>query len=274
MKRCSENIIKTLVINKRLGIKNLAEIIALEYQDKITPLDMIVEDEGLRVFYDSYGKDTFDGMTLYENRKFFIHINTDLGNLQNSARGRFTLGHELGHYYIDSHRIGLKKGLLAPHPSKTNQKQFNQIEREADLFASCLLMPEIRFSEDFYKKPFNIELIDFLKDEYNVSRTACAFRFADIGNHSIMIIYGEAGRVKWYNCSEDFRYKYLLYEKTIAPNTVMGEFFKDITDDIFKTEEIWAVDVFKFVKDDDINKKFFEHCITYKGKALSIIWEE
>lgn len=260
------------MINKSLGIKKLAETIALDYQEKVTPLDMIVEDEGLRVFYDSYGTDTFDGMTLYEKGIFSIHINTDLGNLQNSARGRFTLAHELGHYYIDSHRMGLKSGLLEPHPSRTNQKQFNKIEREADFFASCLLMPEERFSRDCYKKKFDIALIDFLRAEYEVSRTACAFRYADIGNHSIMIIYGESGRVKWYHCSDGFLYKYLLYEKHVAPNTVMGEFFKDIKDDIFKTEEIWAVDIFKYVKDDDINKRYFEHCITYKNKALSIIW--
>ena len=52
----------------------------------------------------------------------------------------------------------------------------------------------------------------------------------------------------------------------------MGEYFKDISDDVFKTEEIWAVDMFKYVKDNNINSKFFEHCITYKNKALSIIW--
>ncbi len=256
----------------RNSIKELAEAIALEYEEKITPLDKIVEDEGLSVFYDSYGRDTFDGMTIYENGQFYIHINTDLGNKKDSPRARFTLAHELGHYYIDSHRLGLKKGLLEPHPSRTNRKQFNQIEREADFFASCLLMPEERFSKDFYRKPFDITLIDFLKDEYNVSRTACAFRFADIGNHSIMIVYAEGGAVKWYNCSEDFPYKYLLHEKIVAPNTVMGEFFKDVTDDIFKTEEIWVVDMFKYVKDNDVNNKFFEHCITYKNRALSIIW--
>ena len=261
------------MIRIRPSIKELAETIALDYQDKVTPLDKIINDEELSVFYDGYGKNTFDGMTIYENGKFYIHINTDLGNKKDSVKGRFTLAHELGHYYIDSHRIGLKKGLLSPHPSRTNQKQFNQIEREADFFASCLLMPEERFSKDVYRKTFNIDLIDFLKEEYQVSRTACAFRFADIGNHSIMIIYGEAGMVKWYNCSKDFPYKYLLHEKTVAPNTVMGEYYKNINDNLFKKEEIWAVDIFKYVKDDDIQRKFFEHCITYKGSGLSIIWE-
>lgn len=262
------------MIRNRPSIKELAENIALEYPEKITPLEKILEDEGLSVFYDSYGKNTFDGMTFYDNGKFYIHINTDLGNRPSSARGRFTLAHELGHYYIDSHRIGLKKGLLKAHPSRTNQKQFNQIEREADFFASCLLMPQDRFSKDFYHKKFSIELIDFLKDEYNVSRTACAFRFADIGNHDIMIICGENGEICWKYCSEQFPYQYLLYENKVAANLVMGEYFMDITDSLFKKEEIWAVDVFNYVKDDDIHKKFFEHCIAYKNKALSIIWEE
>lgn len=262
------------MIRNRPSIKQLAESIALEYEEKITPLNSILDDEGLAVFYDSYGKNTFDGMTFYDNGKFFIHINTDLGNKPDSGKGRFTLAHELGHYYIDSHRIGLKKGLLEPHQSRTNKKQFNQIEREADFFASCLLMPEERFLKDINRKPFSIKLIDELKDKYNVSRTACAFRFADIGNHDIMIVYGENGQVMWKHCSEHFPYKYLLYDNNVAPNTVMGEYFRNITDNLFKKEEIWAVDIFNYVKDDDVQRKFFEHCIAYKGKALSIIWEE
>ncbi|MCM4172341.1 hypothetical protein DHD32_12675, partial [Arenibacter sp. TNZ] len=157
---------------------------------------------------------------------------------------------------------------------RTNQKQFNQIEREADFFASCLLMPQERFLKDIYRQKFSIQLIDSLKDEYNVSRTACAFRFADIGNHDIMIVYGENGKIRWKHCSEHFPYKYLLYENKVAPNSVMGEYFKNNTENLFKNEEIWAVDIFNYVKEDDTHRKFFEHCITFRNEALSIIWEE
>src|SRR5690606_4385253 len=107
-----------LVIQKNKRIKDLAEAIAMEYNNKVTPLSSIVNDEGLEVYYDRYGLDTFDGMTLYDQGKFYIHLNTQLGNKPESPRGRFTLAHELGHYYIDSHRIGLTKGLLEPHPSR------------------------------------------------------------------------------------------------------------------------------------------------------------
>ena len=84
--------------------------------------------------------------SIERNKKYKIYIspltqlNIDKHNRPGSDRGRFTLAHELGHYFIDAHRIGLKNGLLEPHPSLTNRKQFTTIEREADYFASCLLL--------------------------------------------------------------------------------------------------------------------------------------
>ena len=255
-------------------IKKLAEFIAMQYEEKVTPLEKIVEAEGLRVYFDNYDKGTFDGMTIYEKEKFYIHINIDNGNRIDSARGRFTLAHELGHYIIDTHRIGLMMGLLEPHHSNTNQKQFNEIEREADYFASCLLMPEKRFQKDIYRKKFCFDLINSLSKEYNVSITACAFRFAQIGSHPIMIIYAESGIIKWVYNSDDFPYKYLLNNKRISNSFVMGEYFNNTATEISKTAQIWAIDCFDYIKSEDSNKKFYEHCITHKNSALSIIWED
>lgn len=257
-----------------IHIKDLAEFIALQYDDKITPVDEIVKQENLQLFYDHYDKDTFDGITVYADGYFYIHLNIDNGNRKDSVRGRYTLGHELGHYFLDTHRIGLKLGILEPHPSIINRKQFYAIEREADYFASCLLMPEFRFTKDVFKKKFSFELIDFLSKQYQVSITACAFRFAQIGNHPIMIVYAERGRIKWKMESDDFPYKWLLNGLVVPVNTVMGEYFaRNNTQDIYKTEQIWAIDWFNYVRDRDVNRAFFEHCIPYNDKALSIIWE-
>lgn len=256
-------------------IKELAEYIALQFKEKITPLHRIAEKEGLEVFYDSYDKGTFDGMTIYDNGRFYIHLNIDMGNREDTERGRFTLAHELGHYFLDSHRIGLKKGILKPHPSLINGKQFYSIEREADYFASCILMPESRFREYIFRKKFNFQLIDNLRARFKVSITACAFRFAQIGNHPIMIIYAENGIVKWKLESDDFPYKWLLNDKIIPENTVMGEYFdKSNKQDIQKTEHVWAIDWFKYVRDSDLNRAFYEYCIPYKERALSILWED
>jgi Zn-dependent peptidase ImmA (M78 family) len=260
-----------MVINNE-QIKNFAEEIALEYPEAETNLERIVTEEGLYVFYDNYGLNTFDGMTMYDKDKFYIHINTDQGNKPKTPRGRFTLAHELGHYYIDSHRIGLKKGLLEPHPSTLNHKRFSRIEREADYFASNLLMPENRFKETIYRKRFTPDLLDQLRDQFNVSRTACAFRFADIGNHPIMIVYSENNSVKWKYSSSDFLYKFLLFENKVPENTVMGEYFNGKHSETYKTEKVWAVDVFNYVREADLNLSVNEYCIAFKNKTLSIFW--
>lgn len=226
----------------------------------------------MNVFYDRYGTDTFDGMTIYDQSKFFIHINTDRGNNRDTPRGRFTLAHELGHYFIDSHRIGLKEGILEPHPSNTNRKQFFRIEREADFFASNLLMPEPRFRNALIGQKFSPEILNNLKLKFSVSTTACAFRFADIGNHPIMIVYAENKTIKWRHCSEDFKYKCLLYEKKISPNTVMGEFFNGVHNETYRTEKVWGFEVFSHIRTKDLNQMVNEYCVCYKNKAMSIFW--
>lgn len=260
---------------KKISIKRIAEAIALQFDNIITPLSEIVDEEELDVFYDSYNSNSFDGMTIYDDNKFYIHLNLDSGNLIDSPRGRFTLAHELGHYFIDAHRIGLKNGALTPHPSKTNQKQHIEIEREADYFASCLLMPELRFREEVKVNKFSFKVVDDLRLKFNVSITACAFRIADLSIHPIMIIYAENNIIRWKHESVDFPYKWLINDNIVPINTVMGEYFnKNRKEDIRKTELIWAMDCFSGVRDEDIQRKFYEYCIPYKTSALSIIWED
>ena len=262
--------------NNSHKIKQLAEFMALQYDEKITPLEKIILYEQLRVYYDCY-EEAFDGMTIYDKGKFYIHLNTDKGNSKNSERGRYTLAHEFGHYFIDAHRIGLKKGLLEPHPSETDKKQHTAIEREADYFAACLLMPEVRFCKDIAGKKFSIDIINLLKENYKVSFTACALRFKDIGNHPIMIVYAEDNQVKWKFCSDDFRYKWLLNNKIVPQNTVMGEYFiQNNIENTRKAEIVFAEDWFKCGKKDAIQEKFYEYCFPHphQKKAVSVIWED
>lgn len=258
-----------------IEIKELAESIAMQYESKVTPLLKIANEEGLKIYFDSYEKTSFDGITIYDDKRFFIHLNTDRDNTVESVRGRFTLAHELGHYFIDTHRIGLKKGKLQPHSSYNNQNQYDRIEKEADYFASCLLMPEQRFQLDIFRKKFNPELLNQLCKEYQVSKAACAIRFSLIGNHPIMVVYAEKGFIMWKKTSDDFPFKTLINAKTIPINTVMGDYFANTNSDtIYKTEQVLASNWFFTYNRDDFNRKFYEYCITYDSNAMSIIWED
>lgn len=259
-----------------IEIKELAEFIALRHNSSITPLEKIAENEKINIIFDDYGLSTFDGITSIDKSEFFIHLNCEMGNYPNSHRGRFTLAHELGHYFIDTHRIGLMKGVLTPYPNLLNQNSISRIEQEADYFASCILMPEKLLIERVKRKKFSFGTIQDISKMHNVSIIAAAIRFSQIGNHPIMIIYAENGFIKWKTCSNDFPYKWILLEDNKIPeNTVLKEYFKqNNTDDIKSEEEVYAVDWFRYVGDEELNRSFYEYCLPYQNKALSIIWED
>jgi hypothetical protein len=80
----------------------------------------IVRKLGITLSFGFFG-DCFDGML--ECRKGRFHIYCNLARVLNSTSGRarFTLGHELGHYFVDLHRIALRSGKAPSHlPSALN----------------------------------------------------------------------------------------------------------------------------------------------------------
>ncbi|MGB3948461.1 MAG: ImmA/IrrE family metallo-endopeptidase [Bacteroidia bacterium] len=120
---------------RKKKISTLAEIVANNFSSgNKTELASIAEFEELFIHYDKY-ENAFDGMLVSDADDFHIHINTDLGNSEESKKGRFTLAHELGHFLIDEHRIDLKSGKLQPHASFHGNTQKETIEIEADYFA-------------------------------------------------------------------------------------------------------------------------------------------
>ena len=248
-----------------------------------TDLDAIVEEELLNVFYDDYGQNTFDGLTMFEpsTDEFYIHINTARGNLHDNKRGRFTLAHELGHYFIPHHRLALMRGTIRPHGS-INYLMDNKswkIEREADGFASSLLMPDGAFKSYIRGKKFDFHLLEDITSVFNVSLSATALRFVEIGNHPIMVVYGVDKKICWARRSGDFPFKRLRYgnekDSRIPENTVIGEHFYMNDDSCCKSQEtVFAKDCFDTYREEDNMREFFEWCVPFKNRALSVFWEE
>ncbi len=59
---------------------------------------------------------------------------------QHHPRTRFSIAHELGHYFLEPHRAYLRRTGKS-HPSKGEFLSDRTIEMEADAFAAGLLMP-------------------------------------------------------------------------------------------------------------------------------------
>lgn len=259
--------------------KTLAAIASL-YTIPVT-LEKIAKDEGICVIYDNYGANTFDGMTWYEPEqdKFFIHINTSRGNAANNTKGRFTLAHELGHYFIDHHRQAMENGGMKPHIHRYEPFGKNDewlIEREADDFAANLLMPTAQFKIDFLGKTLSGALVKAVANIYHVSFSACAIRYLKLNLSPIMLVLAKNGKVKWQMQSTDFPFYRLKYGTSKVPeSTVMGDYFYNHDISCCKQDEIvYAGDCFDTFNEEQNKIEFFEYCIAYKEFTFSMLWQK
>jgi Zn-dependent peptidase ImmA (M78 family) len=274
--------------HRKIQISNLAEFIATEFSDKnITLPNEIAKFEEVPVHYDNY-ENAFDGMLLYdtESKDFHIHININNGNNQDSKRGRFTLAHELGHFFLDEHRLGLKYGLLEPHASFHNIDQKSIIEEEADYFASCLLMPKYKFRNhsSVYRRitgnrRFSLDYLQSLSEVFQSSLLSILIRFGEVGTHEIFAVVSKDNIAQWFVKSKDFpnwKFRFKRGDK-IPPTSVAGEYF---TLKQNKTTDIVPLDVddwFIASKEDNrALRQMYEQCFysdSY-GYVVSLVWFE
>lgn len=260
---------------EKSAIESLAESIVInDFKKGVVNIEAIAEAQAIFYSYGSY-EDSFDGLLEYDSEDFHIYINNDRLINPYSERARFTFAHELGHYFIDEHRIALSRGFINSHPSFTGFVSDWKMERQADYFASCLLLPQKWIIEDCFKRRFNFALIQELSKKYQVSITATALRIANIDVYPIMIIFSKNCKIKWYWFTEDFPFWTLLHGKDKVPeNTSAGEFFYEGRKNN-STETVYAGDWFNIRFASDKDRIFYEQCVYgVEDSVLSIIWEE
>lgn len=185
---------------------DLAEFIGLEYQTsgKINP-ERIAWKKNISFSYGSY-KEGFDGLLQYKNHRFHIYINLERVRHPSFPRSRFTFAHELGHYFIDEHRNELKSGNNLYHPSKCEYQSDLHVEKEADLFASHLLMPNFLFERriKMWSIYSGLTLIKKISSSFSTSLTSTAIRFAHENLISCGVFkWNPSGELAWYWLSDD-----------------------------------------------------------------------
>ena len=157
-------------------IAKLAEFVADDCcpRGAVQP-EEILKAKGITLSFGDYGT-AFDGMLECENRRFHVFCNTGRGSPKGSGRARFTLGHELGHYFIDEHRNALLGG-VDPHGSLCEYASRERIEQEADAFAGNLLLPQGRFLAAGKTERPGLAAILALAKKFQTSVSATAIRY-------------------------------------------------------------------------------------------------
>ncbi len=131
-------------------ISQLAEDLARKHNPgSIAPFpyeNLMAAYADLDVHYVDLEDETVSGVTLYENGKYTILVNAS----KPDTRQHFTLGHELGHYFLHKDIMAAENGIVdkdvwldVPNMLfRVDDAAKTRMEIEANAFAASLLMPE------------------------------------------------------------------------------------------------------------------------------------
>ena len=104
------------------------------------------------------------------NNQLYSMVNKNIGN---EGRRNFTIAHELGHYFL-KHRLKINAFYCFDNEILEDNTLQDNIENEANYFATCLLMPEDKITKAFKamlcnsKKVYNNEYLEVTNRNYGV----------------------------------------------------------------------------------------------------------
>lgn len=137
----------------------------------IKDIIFLMENNGLVVTALSTNTEEIDAFTQYikiENREYMCVV---LENEKKSAcRRQFSAAHELGHIILHANKINM---------NEIERSEFREIERQANLFASELLLPEEEFKKDLIM-PTSLKSYEILKRKWHVSILAMMMRACNL----------------------------------------------------------------------------------------------
>ena len=136
-------------------------------------------------------------------------------NIKSEGFRRFTVAHELGHYFLEGHPEEILK--TAPiHISNAGFSQgTNSIELEADHFASGLLMPTRLVGKVIGGNRIGLDGIVALSQLAECSLTASAIRAAECSDYPMAVVVVLAKKSHMHSCPRvsNLWTSYPIYEK-------------------------------------------------------------
>ncbi len=138
-------------------------------------------------------------MLLRKNGAFGILYAT---HIQSTGFQRFSVAHELGHYFIPGH-IDAVLGQGETHESRAGFAETSPYELEADHFAAAFLMPKALFQPALLKADYGLPGIEYLAAQCETSLVATAIRYVGLAKLPLAILQSDGNRVDFCFMSKD-----------------------------------------------------------------------
>ncbi len=182
-------------------IAELAEAVAGEDAPGV-PVDpaAIARAKGVTLSVGDYGR-CFDALLECRCGRFHIYLDAGRVGSIDAPRGRFSLAHELGHFFLDEHREALRDGAAPSDRSWCVPGAERLVEREADTFAAALLMPSKPVLADAKGRPRGLAGVLAVAERFGVSLTAAAIRYAELEVCPCAVVKWARGEAAWRRVS-------------------------------------------------------------------------
>jgi hypothetical protein len=204
-----------LSLPRRQWIADLAEAAFAEAGGTLPVQPMsLIEEYGITFSTGDYGN-AFDGMLEHSGKRFHIYCNVRDTDYPGSTRARFTVGHELGHYFIDEHRNALASGRTPAHGSFIDNSGSSIIETEANTFSSQFLMPRRNFQEAMLRERPGLQGLLNISSTFSTSAQATAIRYVEECQTPCTAVMFRPGKRPWPAISPEL--KKLGYQYVKAP---------------------------------------------------------
>jgi hypothetical protein len=184
------------------------------------------------------------------------------------SRKRFTIAHEIGHYILHSEQEKLSCGSSDIEDLGGDQPD---MERQADEFASELMLPSPEVRQRIGKEWPSIHVVTSISEFFDVSLTASARKYCDVASQSCAAVWIQEGKIRWFHPSPSFKYWVRVGDEigydSLAAQVVRG---KTVSDEM---EEVPAEDWISssWLKEGSQIKEQSIAMPYYKG-CLSILW--
>lgn len=118
-------------------------------------------------------------------------------HIKNEGFIRFTVSHELGHYFLPGHCEHLFPPGTLVHESRSGYLSQDPRERQADVFATTLLMPENLFVPAMRNAGAGFEAIESLARSCRTSITSTAIRYAQFAEDPVAVIVSRGNAIEY-----------------------------------------------------------------------------
>lgn len=126
-------------------------------------------------------------------------------HIANEGFMRFTVAHELGHYFLPGHPEKLFPHGDGLHESRSGFISGDPLERQADCFAGALLMPDTLFSKAVNNAGTGFSAIEKLAKLCKTSITSTAIRFTQFTDEAVAVIVSSGRQIDYCFMSDQIR---------------------------------------------------------------------